>query len=119
MGNPQTGEQQYQQSSRTVVKVLSPTSDIPAWDPGKRLGGPRGSEEETLHSWGAQRKSCVCQDSGDAAVSPQETEPNLPVSVGESPAEVRVGSGFPREQGHRQQQSWEVTLGVSPLGDCR
>ena len=48
---------------------------------------------------------------------PQETEPNLPVSVGESPEEVRVGSGLPREQGHQQQQSWEVTLGVSPLGD--
>ena len=51
------------------------------------------------------------------SVTPQGTEPDVPVSVGESPEEVRVGSGLPREQGHQQQQSWEVTLGVSPLGD--
>ena len=34
------------------------------------------------------------------AVTPQETEPDLPVSVQESPVEVRVDSGLLRGQGH-------------------
>ena len=33
------------------------------------------------------------------AVTPQETEPDLPVSVWQSLAEVRVNSGVPRGQG--------------------
>ena len=42
MGNPQTGEQQNQRSSPTVVKVLNPRSDFPAWESGKGNGNPRG-----------------------------------------------------------------------------
>ena len=34
------------------------------------------------------------------AVTPQETEPDLPVSVQESPVEVWVDSGLLRGQGH-------------------
>ena len=34
------------------------------------------------------------------AVIPQETEPDLPVSVQESPAEAWVNSGLLRGQGH-------------------
>ena len=52
------------------------------------------------------------------AVTPQEPESNLLVSVGRSPAEVWVGSGSPRGQWHWQQQSWEVPLGMSPCGIC-
>ena len=41
----------------------------------------------------------------------QGTEPDLPVTVGGSPAEAWVGSGSPRGQGHWQQQSWKGPLG--------
>ena len=34
------------------------------------------------------------------AVTPQETEPDLPVSVQESPAKAWVSSGLPWGQGH-------------------
>ena len=51
------------------------------------------------------------------AVTPQETEPDLPVSVWESPAEAWTGSGLPPSQGHWQQQSWEVWhVAISLLG---
>ena len=33
--------------------------------------------------------------------------------------EVSVGGGPSQEQGHRQQQSWEMRLGLSPLGDSQ
>ena len=42
------------------------------------------------------------------AVTPQESEPDLPVSAWESPVEVCVDSDLPRGQGRRQQQSWEM-----------
>ena len=48
---------------------------------------------------------------GKGAVTPQETEPDLPASVGGSPVEVWVVSGSLWGQGHWQQQSWEVFLG--------
>ena len=38
----QTGEQKYQRSSHTVVKVWNPTSDFPAWGPDKETGNPQG-----------------------------------------------------------------------------
>ena len=47
-------------------------------------------------SWRAQTKLCVCtrtQEKG--AVTPQDTEPDLPVSVQESLVEVWVNSGLP------------------------
>ena len=43
-------------------------------------------------------KPCVHQDPG--AVTPQETEPDLPVSAQESLAEVWIDSGLPQCQGH-------------------
>ena len=43
LGDLQTGEQQYQRSSPTVVKVPNPTSGFPAWYLTKRLGIPRES----------------------------------------------------------------------------
>ena len=36
----------------------------------------------------------------EGAVTPQETDPDLPVRVQESPAEVWLDSGLPRGQGH-------------------
>ena len=45
-------------------------------------------------NWKPQTKPCAHQDPGERSIdSPQETEPNLPVSVQESPAEAWVNSG--------------------------
>ena len=55
-------------------------------------------QKQTL---GGHKQKLVCtrtQEKG--AVTPQETEPDLPVSVQESPVEVRVDSGLLRGQGH-------------------
>ena len=58
----------------------------------------------------------VTKTQGKGAVTPQETETDLPVSVLESPAEVRVDSGLRLGQRHWQQQSWEVQhVGIIPL----
>ena len=51
-------------------------------------------ERFTEHGPAHQNKT---QEKG--AVTPQETEPDLPVSVWQSLAEVRVNSGVPRGQG--------------------
>ena len=58
------------------------------------------------------------QDPGEGAVTPGETEPDLPASVGGSPAEAEGGSVSPWGQGHWQQKFWEVLLGVSPPRVC-
>ena len=42
------------------------------------------------------------------SVTPQGTEPDLPVSVGESPGEAWVDSCLLQGQGYWQQQSWEA-----------
>ena len=47
-------------------------------------------------------------------VTPQETEAELP--AGGSPLEAWVSSGSPWVWGYWQQQSWEVPIGVRPLG---
>ena len=57
----------------------------------------------------AQIKPCVHQDPG----IPQQTEPDLPLSVWVSPAEAQVSSGLPQGQGLRLQQTWELSH-VSP-----
>ena len=38
---PQTGEQLYQRSSRTVAKVLGPTAEFPTWGSHKRTENPQ------------------------------------------------------------------------------
>ena len=40
-------------------------------------------------------------------MTPQETDPDLPVSVQESPVEIRVNSGLLQGQGLWVQQTWE------------
>ena len=46
-------------------------------------------------SWRAQTKPCAHKDPEKGAVTPQETEPDLPVSVQESPTEAWVDNGLP------------------------
>ena len=48
----------------------------------------------------------------------EDTEPDLPASVGGSPVVAWVGSGSLQGQGHWQQRSWKLPLGLSPLGGC-
>ena len=58
-------------------------------------------------------KTCVYQDPG----TPQETEPDLPLSVLVSPEKAWVSNGLPQGQGLWLQQTWEVWhCGISPLG---
>ena len=55
------------------------------------------------------------QNPGERSSDPQETEPDLPVNVWESLAEVWVDSGLLQGQGHWQQQFLEVQhAGISP-----
>ena len=75
-----------------------------------RPGGNR------FHFWGAQTNLVHTRTQGKETVTPWETEPDLPAGVGGSPVEAWVGSGSLWGQGHWQQQSWKVPLGVSPLG---
>ena len=50
------------------------------------------------------------------AVSPQQTKPDLLVSIQECAAEVWVNSGLLWGQGHLIQQSWELWhAGISPF----
>ena len=49
-------------------------------------------------------------------MTPQQTGPDLPVSVQESLAEAWVDSGMLQGQGHRIQQSWELWhAGICPF----
>ena len=53
------------------------------------------------HILGGQKQNLVCIKSQEkGAVSSPETEPNLPMSVQESLAEVWVDSGLLQGQGH-------------------
>ena len=56
-----------------------------------------GLEKQTL---GGHKQNLVCtRTQGREAVTPQKTDPNLPVSVQESPVEAGVGSGLLQGQG--------------------
>ena len=133
VGNSQTGEQLYHRSPPTGVKVLSPTSVFPTWGSGN---GRRNSQridfevqrdlipglqknwgKQRLHSWRAQ-SNVRTRTQGEGAVTPQETESDLPASVGGSPAEAGDSCGSPWGQGHWQQKFWKVLLGMSPPGVC-
>ena len=74
-----------------------------------------GETETPLLRGHKQNLACTkTQEKG--TVTPQNTESDLPASVGGFPVKVLVSSGSPQVQGHWQQQSWKVALGVSPLG---
>ena len=94
MGNPQTEEKLYQRSSHTVEKVLGSTKDFPTWDPAKGLRIRRESDfegqqdliTELLQNWGNRllegtTRPCAYQAPGKGAVKPQDTEPDLPLTV--------------------------------------
>ena len=74
-------------------------------------------ETETPHLEGTHKVVCASGRRGRSS-DPRETEPDLPASVGGSPAEAVGGCGSPWGQGHWQQQFWEVLLGVSPPRVC-
>ena len=61
--------------------------------PTKGLRIPREKD-----SWSAHHHLVCTKTQEKGAVTPQETEPDLPVSVWQSLAEVRVNSGVPRGQ---------------------
>ena len=104
---PQTGEQLYQRSSQTVAKVLGPTTDFPTWGSGKGAENPQGiwlwrpvrfdyrtSIGLGKQTHGGHKQNLVrTRTQENWAVIPQETEPDLPVSVQESLVEVWVVLG--------------------------
>ena len=62
--------------------------------------------KQRLHSWRAHTKWCAHRDPGEGAVTPGETELDLPASAGGSPAEAGGGCGSLWGQGHWQQKFW-------------
>ena len=116
VGKRQTGEQLYQRSSRIGVKVLGSTTDFPTWGFGKKKDWEspmdltlkasgiwlqnfhRAGETETLREHKQNLVYTRTQEKG--AVSPQETDPDYPVSVQESLAETWVNCGLSQCQGH-------------------
>ena len=61
-------------------------------------------ETETPLLEGTHEVVCASGPRGEGAVTPQDTEPDLPTSVGGSPAEAGGGCGSPQGQGHWQQK---------------
>ena len=49
-------------------------------------------------------------------MTPQETEPKLPASVGGSPVEAGVNRSSPQGQGDWQQPSGRIPFGINLLG---
>ena len=76
-------------------KVLGSTTYFSTWGSGKGLRTPREADPLRVQ----QNLMCTrTQETG--AMTPKETEPDLPVSVQESLAEVWADSGLPQGQGH-------------------
>ena len=112
-------------TSCTVAKVLEPTTGFSTWESDKGTENPPGNlslkavgfdyRTSTLRkqTLGGHKKNLMWnQDPGERAVTPQETEPDFPVSVQESPAETWLHSGLWWGQEHWIQQSWELWLAV-------
>ena len=70
------------------------------------LSVAKGFDYRTLYrtgetdSWRSQTKPYVHLTQEEGAVAPQETDPDLPMSVQESLVEVWVGSSLLQGQGH-------------------
>lgn len=73
----------------------------------------RGNRESTP-GWHIQNLVCT-RTQGKEAVIPQETEPDLPASAGESPVGAWDGSGSSWGQGNWQQQQKQL-IGMNPTG---
>ena len=102
-----------------LQKFQGPQQISQPGDPEKGLRTPREFEGQwdliikLLKYWGERfsegtTKPCAHKTQEKGAVTPQETEPDLPVRVQESPAEAWIDSGLPGDQRHLIQQSWEL-----------
>ena len=61
----------------------------------------RTSTDLGKQTLGGHKQNLACTRTQEKeAVTPQETDPDLPVIVQESPAEVWVGSGLLQDQGY-------------------
>ena len=111
--DPKTAEQLFQRNSCTVKKVLGPTTEFPTWGSGKGTEKLKvltleasGIWLQNLHrtgetdSWRAQTKFVCTRTQVRGAVTPQKTDPNLPVSVQESLVEAGVSSGLLQGRGY-------------------
>ena len=118
--NQQTGGQLRQRNSWIVVNVLGSTANFPIWGSGKETENPQGiwldgqwdliaelPQDWGNKSLGEHKPNFVpTRTQGEGAVTPQETEPDLSVSVQESPVEAWACSGLSWGQRHWIQQSW-------------
>ena len=75
------------------------------------LGG-----KQTLPFEGEYKVSCPPISRGKKAVTPWESQTDLPAGIGGSPAEVGDGCGSLWGQRRWQQKFWEVLIGMSPPG---
>ena len=73
---------------------------------------PSKGLRETDSRLGGHKQNFACtKTQRKGAVTPQETEPKLPASVGGPPVKEWVGRGSPQGRGH-----WKIPLGINPLG---
>ena len=63
-------------------------------------------QDRETDSQGHEQNLVPTRTQEKGAVTPQETEPDVPVSVQKSPVEAWLDDGLPRGQGHWTQQSW-------------
>ena len=96
------------------MKVPGSTREFPPWGSGRRTENPRGFDfegqwdlmTELAQDWGnrflegTHKTLCAPGTRKKGAVTPRETEPDLPVSVQESSMEAWADSGLPGGQGH-------------------
>ena len=96
------------------MKVPGSTREFPTWGSGRRTENPRGFDfegqwdlmTELAQDWGnrflegTHKTLCAPGTRKKGAVTPRETEPDLPVSVQESSMEAWADSGLPGGQGH-------------------
>ena len=61
---------------------------------------PELTQDWEIDSWWAQTEPCAYQDPGERSSDPQETDPDLTVSVKESLAEAWVSGGLLQGCGH-------------------
>ena len=102
-------------TDRILRKVLGPTTNFPTWDLVKGLrspwefyfGGQWDLITKLTQDWGNRQtlgghKQNLVQTRTQkkGTVTPQETDPDLPVSVLKSLAEAWVSSGLLQGQGH-------------------
>ena len=96
------------------MKVPGSTREFPTWGSGKWTENPREFDfegqwdlmTELTQDWGnrflesTHKILCAPGTRKKGAVTPRETEPDLPVSVQGSSMEAWADSGLPESQGH-------------------